>query len=95
MKRSAASLFSLVVAAKGDEESQEHPAGKHGLFAYALLQALSADSDRDRDGVATLAEVFDAARPVVEQLRSRRTGPQTPQFVAPAGLAEMPLMRVR
>jgi len=94
MKRSASSMFSLVVASKGDEESQEYPAGKHGLFTYALLQALSGDSDVNRDGVVSLSEVFQAAVPVVDRLRNRRTGAQTPQIVAPAALGELPLMRV-
>jgi hypothetical protein len=94
MKRSAASQFSLVVASKADEESQEYPPGKHGLFTFALLQALDAASDANRDGVVTLAEAFDAARPVVEKLRDRRTGPQTPQLVAPEPLGDLPLMKV-
>ena len=94
MKRSAASLFSLVVAAKGDEESQEYPPGKHGLFTYSLLQALAPPSDSNGDGVVSLTELFEAARPVVERLRDKRTGAQTPQLVAPAELAEMPLLKV-
>jgi hypothetical protein len=93
LKRSAASMFPLLVASKGDEESQEYPPGKHGLFTYALLQALAPGSDANRDGVVTLAEVFDAARPVVERLRDKRTGPQTPQIVAPPPLDGLPLMR--
>jgi uncharacterized caspase-like protein len=94
MKRSAASLFSLVVASKGDEESQEYPAGKHGLFTYALLQALSPESDANRDGLVSLNEVFEAARPVVDRLRNKRTGAQTPQIIAPAPLGDLPLMKV-
>ncbi|MBI5719249.1 MAG: caspase family protein [Burkholderiales bacterium] len=94
MKRSAASLFSLVVASKGDEESQEYPPGRHGLFTYALLQALSPESDANRDGLVSLNEVFEAARPLVERLRNRRTGAQTPQIVAPVPLGDLPLMRV-
>ena len=95
MKRSAASLFSLVVASKGDEESQEYPPGKHGLFTYALLQALSPESDTNRDGVVSLAEMFEAARPVVDRLRDKRTGAQTPQIIAPVPLGDLPLMKVR
>jgi hypothetical protein len=94
MKRSSASLFSLLVASKGDEESQEYAAGKHGLFTYALLQSLAGESDANRDGLVTLGEVFDAVRPIVERLRDKRVGPQTPQIIAPAPLAELPLMRV-
>ena len=94
MKRSASSLFSLVVASKGDEESQEYAPGRHGLFTYALLQALASESDTNRDGVVTLGEVFEAARPLVDRLRDKRAGPQTPQIVAPAPLADLPLMKV-
>jgi len=93
MKRSAASLFSLVVASKGNEESQEYPPGKHGLFTYALLQALAPASDTNRDGVVSLNEVFEAARPLVDRLRDKRTGAQTPQIVAPVPLGDLPLMK--
>lgn len=95
MKRSAASLFSLLVASKGNEESQEYPPGKHGLFTYALLQGLAPEADTNRDGVVSLSEVFEAARPVVEKLRDRRTGAQTPQIIAPVPLGDLPLMKVR
>ncbi|MBL8288127.1 MAG: caspase family protein [Rubrivivax sp.] len=94
LKRSAASMFALLVASKGNEESQEYPPGRHGLFTYSLLQALAPESDTNRDGTVSLAEVFDAARPLVERLRDKRTGAQTPQIVAPAALAELPLLRV-
>ncbi len=95
MKRSAAALFSLVVASKGNEESQEYAAGRHGLFTYALLQALGPQSDADGNGQVTLGEVFDAARPVVERLRDRRVGPQTPQIIVPPGLDDLVLVRAR
>lgn len=94
LKRSAASMFALLVASKGNEESQEYPPGRHGLFTYALLQALAPQSDANRDGTVSLAEVFEAVRPLVERLRDKRTGAQTPQIVAPAALAELPLLRV-
>jgi uncharacterized caspase-like protein len=93
MKRSAASLFSLIVASKGDEDSQEYSAGKHGLFTYALLQGLVADSDANRDGLVSVAEVFEAARPVVERLRDKSVGPQTPQLIAPPPLGDLPLIK--
>ena len=41
MKRSASSLFPLIVASKGEEKSQEYAAGQHGLFTYALMNALA------------------------------------------------------
>jgi uncharacterized caspase-like protein len=93
MKRSAASLFSLIVASKGDEDSQEYAAGRHGLFTYALLQGLVAESDANRDGLVSVAELFEAARPVVERLRDKSVGPQTPQLIAPPPLGDLPLIK--
>jgi len=86
IKRSASSLFALVVASGENEESQEYDPGGHGLFTYALLAALSERSDADRDGRVTLAEWFGAARPLIERLRDRTIGPQTPHLIAPAPL---------
>ena len=81
LKRSASSRFAFILASKGDEESQEYAAGKHGLFTYGLLEGL-------KPGV-TVAEWFANAAGTVEQLRDRRIGPQTPQFIAPAALRSM------
>jgi WD40 repeat protein len=92
-KRSAASRFSLVLASSGSEESQEYPPAGHGLFTYALLSGLRGDADGDGDGIVTLAEAFRFAAPVVERLRDRALGPQTPQLVAPAPLADAILLR--
>jgi WD40 repeat protein len=93
MKRSASSLFSLIVASKGEEESQEYAPGKHGLFTYALLQGLAPESDTNRDGLVSVSEVFEAARAVVDKLRDKTVGPQTPQIVAPPPLGDLPLMK--
>lgn len=95
MKRSASSLFSLVVAAKGDEESQEYAPARHGLFTYALLNAMDIKSDANRDGLVSLREMFDGATPTVETLRDKSIGPQTPQFVAPKALEETALFGSR
>jgi WD40 repeat protein len=92
MKRSAASQFALIVASKGNEESQEYAPAKHGLFTYALLSALKPDADANRDGWVSLLEVFDFARPIVEKLCNKLTGSQTPQMVSPQVLAEIPIM---
>lgn len=92
MKRSAASQFALIVAAKGNEESQEYAPAKHGLFTYSLLSALKPDADNNRDGSVSLQEAFDFALPIVEKLRYKASGPQTPQMVAPKVLSEMPVM---
>ena len=93
LKRSASSMFSLVVASKGDESSQEYEAGKHGLFTYALINALVPESDSNGDGLVSLDELFGAAKPVVEKLRDKSVGPQTPQLVVPPLTGELPLMK--
>ena len=93
LKRSASSMFSLIVAAKGDESSQEYEEGKHGLFTYALINALVPGSDSNKDGLVSLSELFGAAKPVVDQLHDKSVGPQTPQLVAPPLVGELPLMK--
>lgn len=92
-KRSAASRFSFMLASQGGEESQEYAPGRHGLFTYALLAGLAGESDADRDGLLSLAEWFRSSAPLVERLRDRATGAQTPQLLAPAPLGELPLLR--
>ncbi|MFH2045780.1 MAG: hypothetical protein ABIK92_11610 [Pseudomonadota bacterium] len=92
MKRSAASQFAIIVASKSNEESQEYAPAKHGLFTYSLLNALKPDSDKNRDGWVSLKEVFDCAVPIVEKLRLKQIGPQTPQMVSPQVLSNMPVM---
>lgn len=87
-KRSASSRFALVVAARGGEDSQEYAPGRHGLFTYALLDGLSGAADADRDRKLTLGELFDHAVPMVDRLRDRRLGPQTPQLISPAALRD-------
>lgn len=87
-KRSASSRFALVVAARGGEDSQEYAQGRHGLFTYALLDGLSGAADADRDRKLTLRELFDHAVPMVDRLRDRRLGPQTPQMISPVALRD-------
>ncbi len=93
LKRSASSMFSLIVASKGDESSQEYEKGKHGLFTYALINSLVPESDSNGDGLVSVSELFGAAKPVVEELHDKFVGPQTPQLVAPPLVGELPLMR--
>lgn len=95
MKRSAASQFSLMLASKGEEESQEHPKAKHGLFTYSLLQAMQSQADSNRDGALTLNEWFASAAAILERERDRRIGPQTPQLIVPPALNDLTLIQVR
>jgi len=92
LKRSASSLFSLIVASKGDEYSQEYSLGKHGLFTYSLINSLNARSDKNKDGKVSLIELFDSSSKLVDQLREKSVGPQTPQIIAPEPLGEMSLL---
>jgi len=92
LKRSAASLFPILVASKGDEESQEYEPGRHGLFTYALLSALtSTTADKKTPAPVTLRQLFDASALIVDRLRDRSAGPQTPQLVAPGDLGDIPI----
>jgi WD40 repeat protein len=92
-KRSASSRFALLVASQAGEDSQEYPPAGHGLFTHALLEGLRGASDADGDGRLTLQEVFDYVVPLVERLRARGVGPQTPQLLAPAPLSATTLAR--
>lgn len=39
-------------------------------------------------------EAFDFALPLVEELRHKQAGPQTPQMVSPRAMADMPVLRI-
>lgn len=89
-KRSAASLFSLMVASQGAEQSQELPELGHGLFTAGLLEGLRGQADADGDGKVTLAEVFEFTQAFVQSRRAPEL-PQTPSLLAPPPLDRMPL----
>lgn len=90
-KRSAAASFALMLAAQGNEQSQELNERGHGVFTYGVLQALSGEAKADAAGRITLANAFDYARQVVADQRPIRNLPQTPQLLAPSRLGELPL----
>jgi uncharacterized caspase-like protein len=94
-KRSMSSSFALLAAARGNEESQEYPAARQGLFTYGVLEALRTGFDPNGDRSVSLAEAFEYAFDKVQTLRNRAIGPQTPQLAAPDVLAQMPLAAVR
>jgi uncharacterized caspase-like protein len=93
VKRSASSLFPIIVAAQSKEQSQEYAPARQGLFTYSLLSALRPASDADHDGFVSLKELFDAASPLVQKLSEKSVGQQNPQLVAPPALRNMPLMQ--
>ncbi len=90
-KRSAASQFALMVAARGEEESQELVSAQHGLFTHAILNGLAGAADADGDGSIRLHELASYATATVAQLRDPLLGPQTPQLLAPVHLRDTAL----
>jgi uncharacterized caspase-like protein len=94
LKRSASSLFPLIVASKGEEQSQEYAPAKHGLFTFALMSALAPEADSDGDLVVSLQEAFTFAIPIVEKLRDKSAGSQTPQILVPQVLGTLGLVKV-
>ena len=82
----------MIMASKGEEQSQEYEPAKHGLFTYAVIESMKEDSDKNKDGLISIQEIFDAALPLVDKLREKSIGPQSPQIVAPALLGNMPLL---
>jgi len=88
-KRSMSSSFALMAASRGNEESQEYPAARHGLFTHALIEAIKTGFDPNGDGAVSLSESFEYTFDKVQQLRNRAVGTQTPQLAAPEFLANM------
>jgi Caspase domain len=88
-KRSAAALFPLLLASKGDESSQEYQPAQHGLFTYALLKGLSGLANTNHDKKVSLGELNEYIVPLVDKLHNPRLGSQTPQLIAPNALSEI------
>jgi uncharacterized caspase-like protein len=63
----------VIAACDRREQSYEHPKIGHGLFTYAVLDALGADygrADRNRDGQLSALELYNYAvtrMPVLEE----------------------------
>jgi hypothetical protein len=92
-KYTLASSFALLAASRGNEESQELKSAQHGLFTYALLEALRTGYDPNHDGRVSLSEAFQYAFDKVQALHNRAVGPQTPEFFSPEVLRDWPLAR--
>jgi len=88
-KRSAAASFGLLAASGDAEESQENVRLGHGLFTWALLEAIREPDDSD--GVRTLQELYTDLAPRVNDRRDPQR-PQTPQLVVVPSLASMPIV---
>ncbi len=96
-KRSAAALFPLLLASKGDESSQEYEPTQHGLFTHALLEGLRGLADSNLDLDITVVELGDFAEKEVKKLHNQAEGTQTPQLIAPGELGKigLPVMKPR
>jgi len=69
-----------LTAAAGDEISQDLNTKRHGLFTYFLLKGLKGEADANGDTLITLRELYNYAKPKIEE-ESRKLGyTQTPQI---------------
>ncbi len=89
-KRTAASRFAMMTASQRNEYSQEYPQGGHGLFTFALLEALKRPDGAAKQRV-TVEDAFEQTSRVVKRLGDKDTR-QTPQLIAPAFLADKALV---
>ena len=94
LKRSASSLFTMMLASKGNEESQEYPQAGHGLFTYSLLESLDRVNDYNSDGIYSVKELFSTLKPFVDEKRDADIGPQTPQLVSPGDVQDIPIRQI-
>ena len=87
IKRSASSMFALMLASADNEESQEYDPAGHGLFTFGLLSALR-EAQSQKTGGLNLRDWFTGSARVVQRFRDRSIGPQTPQLLSPAALEQ-------
>lgn len=70
-----------IMAASSTEQAAGEGYNGHGVFTYALLEALSGSSDSDKDGKIFLSEIGDYTKQLVPDLSSRAWGyRQIPQI---------------
>lgn len=87
----------LVAASSEDEVSREEPSLGHGVFTYFLLEAVTETSrgffasDVDKDGIATLGELFDYVKATVIAYTG---GSQTPVLVGDMSLLALPFAEI-
>jgi hypothetical protein len=56
------------------------------------MKALAPEADSNGDRRVSLREAFQFAEPIVQTLRDRTVGSQTPQLVVPTVLGDVPLV---
>jgi hypothetical protein len=57
------------------------------------MNALTPDADADGDRLVSLQEAFAYALPIVEDLRDKEAGEQTPQMLVPEVLGDFALIK--
>ncbi|WP_411725470.1 hypothetical protein [Methyloglobulus sp.] len=90
-KRSAASLFPLLLASKGEEKSMEYGVSSHGLFTHAILEGLKGSADINQDRSITVRELYDFIYPLIKRLRDPDKE-QTPQLISSENLNRIRLI---
>jgi uncharacterized caspase-like protein len=94
LMRSGKAGMVVLAASKGRQLSQERAdlIGGHGLFSYAVAQALGADrktADRNGNGVIELSELYAYVKRTVSQMSE---GAQTPWLSRDEIIGEAPLI---
>ncbi len=97
LKRKGSAGMVILAASKGRQFSQENPAlaGGHGLFSYAVAQALGARraaADRDHDGVIELDELYRYVKTWVSDAAKPTGRPQTPWLSHDEFVGQVPIL---
>jgi len=56
------------------------------------MNSLNASSGKNKDGNVSLNELFDSSSSLVDKIREKSVGSQTPQIIAPDPLGDIPLL---
>ena len=91
-KRSAASLFPLLLATKGEESSVKYSPKSHGQFTYALLEGLKGSADINQDSHITVKELYDFISLLIKQQLRDPNREQTPQLISSENLNRIRLI---
>ncbi len=79
-----ASGKTVVLAASADNQiSSAYEEKGHGLLTYFFLKGLQGEGDINKDGVTTMTELYEYAKPNVQRVaRKQYNNEQTPQLLA-------------
>jgi uncharacterized caspase-like protein len=68
-----ANKAALVICASGpDQSALERDDVKHGIFTFAMLEAMQGKGDADKDGAITVQEMVDYVKPLVRKLSANK-----------------------